>query len=590
MAKHITITGQASKVIAELFSKTKDIEIEATFNSLESLSENLLNNGVSFLHGITSITVLDYGFTSGDYDDRLKEFLYLQDALRINNVEKQNVRLYVITKDVDFYREVKKNPEQYFIYLHSEVFLIENKYKNVIMSEIIRGGRHKKGLYNPDLDNVNLESRLNEQADNYIKETKAFNNNIIKVEKEDFLSEFAREEYMDSQVAQKIAYEEANNRKREEKLKSKKKAKETLKVNEKIQDVESEKIEIVIKPRDKTPLFQEEDYGEEVEIKSPNRFNRPQTKHFEETDSIPSQNTHKIEEKDFPEIEKIKQKFDSLAFKKGEAVRGKLETDKGVLAITSFGKSGASSILANVADIFAVSGKNVLVIDLDVTKKTQTSVYFSNYLTQAKNHYGFDDGLIKCLEGGSVERNAVEISSRVSVLGLPFDYKISSNEFIELLDSFELVLDEARTNYDIILIDIPENLSTEVLNIISSEIDKNIFVIDNKYYTYKQFVEGYLPNLAESLQNTSVTLLTNSDIILNKYSRENLDLDGKECSSIILNKMLHNVGYPYDRINIAGELPYYADWDKQLSNNLRYVWTDYKVMGIYRYVFSKVVW
>ena len=593
MAKHITVSGKSSQFFLTMFKKYNDIVIDATFNDLESMANTILENGVSFLHGITSISVVDYGFKSGEYTERLKEFLMLQDALRINNVEKQNVRLYIITKDADFYREVKRNPEQYFIYLHAEVYLIENKYTNYVLAEIIRGGRHKRSLYNPELDSINLESRLEQQAEKYIQETKAFNSNIIKVEKEDFLSEFAREEYMDSPVASRLAQEEKQRKLQEEKQRqNKKNKKQSIPVKEDIQDIESDKIEITIKPRDKTPVI--ESLNDDIEIKqrqqTPNRYNRPKPKEYSEFNKPEQQENRNVTEKDYPEIYNIKKHFDSLAFKSGEAVRGKLETDKGVLSITSFGNNGASSIVANMADVFAVSDKSVLIIDLDVNKKTQTSAYFTNYLSQAKSHYGFEDGLIKCLEGGSLHQNAVEISSRISILGLPENYPVQMEHYESILDGLDFIIDEAKTLYDIVLIDVPEHMAVKYFSHIATEIDKNIFILDNKFHTFNQFVSNYLPNLQRNLGDNFMNLVLNSDIILNKYSRDNLDLDGKESSSLILNKMLQNVGYPFDRINIVGELPYYTDWDKQFSENLRYVWSDYKVMGIYRYVMSKVVW
>lgn len=587
MAKYIMIAGKANYRMGDLFKANSDIEVLSTFNSPKQLADTILTTGVSFLQEVEAILLLDYGFENTDYLARTKEFIYLQDALKVHQLANTGVKLYLATRDSDVYREIKNQDSGMpcILYLYVEVFILE-KYANKILVDILKGARHKRGLYNPEIDKLNIDSRIQEQTERFVEESKAYNRNIINVGKEEELSEFAKEEYVDSAVSANIIEQEKAKARKEKKLKEleeKKRKKSTLKQDTSINDIESKKVIVNFERRGN------KQFPNEIEEKV-NINNRQSTRNQTTPNNKIPTAIKTVDKTELPDILKIKKIFDDLAFQTGGAVRGKLESDNGVLCFSSYLNGGASSLLANLADIFALSNKKVLIIDLDIYKKTQTSAYFKNYDMEVKNHFGVSDGLIKVVEGGSLSRNVVEISSRISVLGLSPSIQADSNWIKEIQENLEFVIDDARSLYDIVLIDIPSDLVYDIYPNLVDSIDKNIFVIDNKYYTISQFVNTFLLKFQQKNPNEFENLFLKSEVIINKFNRKNIDTKGKESGKVQLREELNKRNYPYDKIHVTGELPLFDNWDTQFVEGLRYVWLNEKAMGMYRYIFSRVVW
>lgn len=587
MTKYIVIAGKANKPIVDLFKPQKDIEIIGTFSNSSQLADALLETGSAFLQDVEAILLLDYGFQSMNPLKRIKEFIYLQDTLNVNKLENTGLKLYLATKDSDIYRELNNQESGMpsILYLYMEAFLME-KYSNKILVDILKGARHKRGIYNKEIDKLNVASKLQEQQQKFIEESKTFNRNILNIGKEDSLSIFTKDDYMDSAVVEnKIMNEKAEAKKlaRQKVLEERKRAKVKPDIN--IKDEEVPELKITLTRRGEQPIPTPVQSSVKINNKS-----SIDTLREVQNDILANTDNKSINKTEIPEILEIKEIFDSLAFKKGGDVVGKLSSDNGIIAMSSYLNSGASSLISNLADIYALSGKKVLIIDLDIDKKTQTSVYFPSYDMEVSNHYGVSDGLLNVINGGVLQSNTVEISSRVSILGVSPSIHVPESTLDRIKDSIDLILEDSRTIYDIILVDVPSNLVYQLYPFLVESIDKNIFVVDNKAYNIEFYIDKFIPKLAKLNEDLFEALLLKSDILINKFKRSNKDTNGEESGQKQLYTILMNKEYPYDRINILGELPYYDDWNTQFSESLRYVWLNEQAMGIYRYYFSKVVW
>src|SRR5699024_10901655 len=112
---------------------------------------------------------------------------------------------------------------------------------------------------------------------------------------------------------------------------------------------------------------------------------------------------------------------------------------------------------AQAAEIYAMIGLKVLVIDLDGNKRMQT-VYFSNFDDKINEGYGLSNGLFNVANGGIVSKASVPVTSRISVCGLSRTFNQVDDDSIK---SFSYVMNEVcqdalnTQGFDIVLIDIP---------------------------------------------------------------------------------------------------------------------------------------
>lgn len=591
MANYIIIGGKTSQHMEKLFVSASDINIKYTFTTPTKMADTILEKGSAFLSDIEAILITDYGFSTSDFSKRYKEFIYLQDALNVNSIDTMEVNLYLATKDTDLYRELR-NPTTSmppFIYLFAEAYLIEGQnYPSKQLMDILRGAKQKRGLYNKEVDNINIDARIRESTEKFIEESKVYDANIVKMSKEEEKGSFTNLEFINSPESEAMMQKEKTDAKRREKElereKIKEKRKKRTKQREDIGDEEeTEKINIVFESRGRNNVV---DIDTDVEIK---RKQTAERKKPALRDEVDVEEEYSVGDEHYADIQKLRDSFLDLAFKNGYGVRGKLETDVGVIAVTSYGRNGASSLVSNFADIFALSNKKVLVVDLDTKKKTQTKQYFKTFDEEAKNHYGVEDGLIKVVNGGALQREVVEITSRVSVLGLSPKIKVSKEDTEKIIANIDFVLEDAKSIYDIVLVDIPEHIYQDVFPKITDILDKNLFIVDNNFENLQYFVDDYLNGLESEDEMMFEDIASKSEVIINKYNKQHLDDNGKESGTKQLTNMLYATGFPYDSIKVAGELPYFENWDTQFLESLRYIWINERAMGMYRYILSKVV-
>lgn len=563
MARYIMVAGEANQYMKKMFNPFPDIEIANTFNTVRSLTEDIMVNGVSFLQLVKSVVIIDYGFQSKTTEQRVNEFIELQDIMRSNSL--QGTKLYLVTKDSDLYVHIRdsKGGIPGIHYINTKVMLLEGNYAPKIMGDILRGKRDKIGLYHPDVDKEKLSNRLIDDRDAFIEDSRTVSKDILKYGTDLPVSELSKTDFMDSPaIAEKVNAEEKEREKEQRRRERKKRlSSKEVKVNRgdeetpvKLSNVSGTVLKPIREVQDRGDGFT--GLGNEV--------------------------------KSVPNLRRLRKGFERL---KGDNTfdEGKVLSDRGIISFMGMRRSGVSGMVANVADTYASAGKTVLVIDLDIQQRSQT-LYFGNYRTAVSEHMGVGNGLIKVAKGGTINKTAVQITSRVSVLGIGKEEDVEDGWEQEIAMELPNILEDARDMYDIVLVDMPLWGVDSYLEILMEGVDKNIIVVENKWYDIDHLFSYILRKELEENQDRTLNLLKKSSLVLNQYVSGRLDDKGEEVNRTTVNRYILKQGFPYDYVTVLGEIPYYEDWEIQYHSNTRYIWEDKLAVGVYRYLVNKVVW
>lgn len=565
MADYIIVAGDVNEYVKKMFQRKNDINIVNTFKTVDSLTNTVIDNGTAFLQVVDAIVMLDYGFESGDEEGRAGEFIYLQDTLKSNSM--QRTKLYLITRNTNLYAmlrgEVEGIPGVH--YVNTEVMLIDGDYAAKILGDIMKGRRDRTGLYHPDVDKENLTARMQDDRKAFIEDSQTVDREILLYGRDEPVSELSSRDFSDSRETERGILQRERQKLEEEKSAARRKRQA---------DIKSGKI-----PED---YYDGDDSGEDQPIV--NRRGRSTVQVRNTSEPLVTGTLERG--RGVPNIGRMQDTFNLIGKEKN--LDGKLEADSGVLAFIGERKAGTSGIVANVADIYASKGKRVLVIDGDIIHRSQT-LYFRNYDEQVQNHYGVGNGLIKVTQGGSIQRTAVQITSRIDILGVSRTEEIKEEQVTAVADALHDIIEEARHLYDIVLVDVPYNYFEKYLTGLSGT-NKNILVVENRWYDIENFIDLSLGKHYKDHADEMVAFFKKSTVILNKYKRGRVDLTGADIDKARLTTTLREKGYPFDLIGVAGELPYYEDWERQYLTRIRYIWMDELAKGVYENIFSKVVW
>jgi tyrosine-protein kinase Etk/Wzc len=181
-----------------------------------------------------------------------------------------------------------------------------------------------------------------------------------------------------------------------------------------------------------------------------------------------------------------------------------------VITVTSsISGEGKSFCSANLGAIFALTGKKVLVVGMDL-RKPQTHTEFS--IDNSK-------GLSNILIGSENLENAM-VESRLPGLFVIPSGPIPPNP-AELLQSEEMgqFMEEVRTRFDLIILDTPPLALVADTLLITEESDLNLFIV-RQGYSKKQALH-FINHLVESGRIRKTGLLVNDVRILNGYSPAN---------------------------------------------------------------------
>ena len=273
-------------------------------------------------------------------------------------------------------------------------------------------------------------------------------------------------------------------------------------------------------------------------------------------------------------VNTLKVLFDDLLSDGMNLVEDKLHDDSVVMAVSSTRGSGGSGLTAQIAEVYAMLGRKVCIIDLDVNGRGQT-YYFNNYDQRVAENKGLANALINVVEGGVINKASVSVNSRIDVCGISSSIGTISDRYKETIArNLNSTLIDAREFYDIVLLDLPIEDFSLYMDKGFSNVERFLFVTENKEHEVERLFRQYLSEFVESNGLLVSDIFNNATIVLNKYSNTSRDEQGFHINKQWLKEKLYAKGAPYDAILVSGEIPYTRNFEEQTLTNQRYVWQD----------------
>lgn len=611
------IAGKRTHLVQENVNKNQTIKVDTIWNYISDLVLDLTRMPTQTVDVMEAILVLDTGFKfANDSNKSAQEFLQLQDMMQSKGLT--HVKLYLLTKRPELYEILKGNVNgmEGMFYQNAEMFLIGDTMSMQFLINILQGSRDKTGVYSSKRKTLSKKERLEKEKEALIDDASRVSKESLEFGRKEPVSEINQEELIDTrhnqEMMKKQTYEERRLEREIESLK--KKGQKNQKLPKKYQKIlEDQERERLKKENEKMKI-----QGKDVELvidsenesldnttieNSPQiKKDTPKRKKFTDKDlsaesfteiknepiiksnvSIRTTNNSGV-----PTADELSELYMRLSQSDNDTIEQKLKSDLGVISFIGSRGSGVSGLVAQTAEIYAMLGKKVVILDLDLQMRSQT-VYFPTYSDAVAQHKGVSNSLVRLTQVNDITTNAVPVTSRIDVLSTEKTNELIHDGFHSTISNiFENIIDDAIENYDIVLIDLPLDYLTYYIRHID-KIDKNVFVVPNKFYYIEDFFSIQLQNIIDNGDIFSNDLLSKSSIILNKFKKEHRDLEGYQLNRLKVKEMLLNAGTPYDRIPVIGEIPEYKDWEEQFATKIRYIWTDDIALGMFRKVISKII-
>lgn len=295
-------------------------------------------------------------------------------------------------------------------------------------------------------------------------------------------------------------------------------------------------------------------------------------KPFEEKVRVAHQDTGASERVE--SLSTVKMLYNDLLSDGMSLVEDKLHEDSVVMAVSSVKGSGGSGVVAQIAEVYAMLGRKVIVIDLDLNGRGQMA-YFKNYDKKVSENKGIANALVNVFDGGYIPKASVSVNSRIDVCGISTSVGMITERYKETLSrNLNSVLEDAKGLYDIILLDIPMEDFSLYIDRGFSQVERFLFVTENKEYSIDRLFRQYLSEFVDSHGMLVSDIFNNATIVLNKYSNTSRDQRGYLIDKKWLKEKLYEKGAPYDVILVSGEIPFVSGFEEQYLTNQRYVWKD----------------
>lgn len=617
----VLVGGQANSAFIETFEKHKQIVISNTFNSINDLTSAVYESGITFLNSVDSILILDFAFLTGITSQRIELFIELQDMLTASGLSR--TKLYLLTRNSDMYTGLQENVggAPAILYINTEVMLIENQYPVKILTDIIMGKRDRMGLFHPDVDKNTLHSHMEMDKDKFIEDSRAVSSEILAYGKNEPFSVLSPEDYIDSPYTDKqVINRERSKRMAEREVKNKEKQNKNTKAKNS-RNTKSSSRNVSFENSDTSnPSFDED---------KPTRPNRKSSHELAQELAYPMEDIRRQRtlasqidedgvaslERDFDydklrqdenkgigkdisddsselkselTIRRLREKVEDKR-KNGLVVSEKIANDSGVIAVYGDSQTGVSGFVANLAEVYGTAKRKVLIIDLDTVHRQQ-SAYFPNYAVKSKEFQGLSLGLLKASQGGSITYTAVDITSRVSILGMGITDNYNPSDDAIILSNIRRVIENAVNEYDIVILDIPHIRTFEYLEKIEDLVNMFVLVVsDLKYRNYTYF-KNVLGNYVKVNTQLMDNVFKKSRVLVNKVNRNHILSNDSKHSNTEFGQWLVSLKYPFDRLYMLSEIPYYDEWELQYTTNIRHVWENTNLMYIFTDIINKMVW
>ena len=207
MIKTVLVGGVKSDEIGKAFEGTK-LDIVKEYNFVEDLFADILKNPGEFLD-VDAVVVLQYGIKQEKSE--VEQIRSIQEAYLVQNLKS---KLFIILKDLDFYKYCEENVEDVLVYENSRImYLTKMTTKHIV--EVVEG-IHDRDSISLDVDTENDIEYFEDE----VKESK------LNLEKEDEIN--IQEEIDEPKDDKKLDLDALRGKKPKDK-KSVKKATDTIK-------------------------------------------------------------------------------------------------------------------------------------------------------------------------------------------------------------------------------------------------------------------------------------------------------------------------------------------------------------------------
>lgn len=547
---------------------------------IDDLIDSMKRGVVHNYDNMQSILVLDYAFEdSSKYAQSAEEFMELQDMMQTLGMTK--VKLYLFTRNSDLYHLLQGEINGYpgMIYENTEIMLFEQQ-AIADMVRVMRGEMDGSGYRTPRKKTKTRVEQYEENKRQLEEENRQISQEVLDFEKDTQESKLNKEEYINTPQAKEK--EKRIEKEREEKIRQFEKEGKKYYIDnwgEPQEYIEEDLTDII--EDDEDDLYVKYDLEVEDLPKPQKKVGKVHTNGVETVESVYTEvnNIRNISEAKVPKIMDIKLLYDKLKDESMGVVDKKLQEDVAIILVTSLEGSGGSGMVAQVADAYAMVGRRVCIIDLDLEKRSQ-SRYYPNFDLKVSDMKGIKNAVLNVADGGRIDKVSVQVNSRISVCGLTQNFgRVAEGRYKPLELAINDIVLDAVDAYDIVLIDCPiKKLEYYVKSLY--EVDRVLFVVENKEYRFEELFRDEIERLIEIGADNFLNYLANSTVVLNKVKESNRDSEGYLINEEWAREKIGSLGKLYEHMLVAGEIPYVEDFEQQYLTNRRYIWDDFKYRGI----------
>lgn len=525
-----------------LFSK------DYVYSDIDDLREHLYNGSPRVFDSMNAILLLDYAFKDAN-DERacLEEFIALQDVM--NTLQLKHVKLYLTTTNSDLYFIIKEGYNGYdgIIYPNTEVFLVREGIKINYLVSVLSGTEDGRGYFKVFRKQLTRVEQYEQDRKQLEEDTRQVSDSVLEFEKDVPSSVLSERDYADSGAALR-------------------KQKDLLAE----QPVVDER-----KPTTPVAPVKKADYVTNINVQTVQKPTQPVTP------------------QEIGGIEELKHLFSQLLQDTMTLTDEKLLTDRGsTILFSGQNQSGVSGLVAQTAEVYAMLGLKVAILDLDIDTRMQTT-YFPNFDDVIGEGKGISNALLNTFGGGNISKVGVPVTSRITVAGLSKYFDGVDDTFKKTIQySLEGVCEDALNpeigGFDIVLIDCPfDDLVTYINHM--GKIDRFIFVVDSKHYALEHFLSNKLVNLEGEGNLMAREVFKKATIVLNKVLPGHRNESGVITDQAYVKNLLLKAGAPYDGIFVSGAIPFYEEWEEQFLTNKRYVWKNDVFLGLLKNILKEAV-
>ena len=298
------------------------------------------------------------------------------------------------------------------------------------------------------------------------------------------------------------------------------------------------------------------DENKKEELEYNEQYNQPQPNQYNEQYNQPQPNQYNEQYNDLDDIEySARDMLSSSQIKQAiSAFAGRGNT----IMFTGCGGSGNSTVVFNIANTIANMGYSVLIVDLDLERKTQS--YISAESFDSVDPYGFGVmAAINSTSGINAHVSVVRQGLHLLTMGMASD----SVKFSEVIQKEKInrFINMAKMNYNFVLYDCPFDIAT-------TDGKDFTFMADNVVITIDYSNWGILKTLVEmcNIENGEVqeVLFNKGQILFNRYNKKKkiigkVPRKNKEVVKQMDNKVRSLIGqdpgFHFSDMHICGVIP-----------------------------------